>query len=80
MKHAGHGYHKTTIIHHHDGSHTTTHHAHPDHAAEGMKDKEYATGDHDQMIDGMMDHTSMPNPGEGEMAEPAAGGPAPAGA
>ena len=75
MKHAGHGYHKTVITHHHDGSHTVTHHVHPDHAHE-MKDKEYATGDHDAMIDGLMDHTSMPNPGEGQMAEPGAGGPA----
>ena len=64
-KHAGHGYHKTEIVHHADGSHTTTHHVHPDHAHE-MKDKSYATADHDGMLDGMMDNTSQENLGEAE--------------
>jgi hypothetical protein len=64
-KHAGHGYHKTEVTHHADGSHTTTHHVHPDHAHE-MKDKTYATADHDQMLDGMLDNTSQENPGEAE--------------
>lgn len=51
----------TTITHHDDGSHTTKHH-HED----GKSHKEYATADHDAMLDGMMDHTSAPNPGEAE--------------
>lgn len=65
----------TTVTHHDDGSHTTKHH-HED----GKSHKEYATGDHDAMMDGMMDHTSEPNPGEAEASAgmPPAGG-APAG-
>lgn len=74
-KHAGHGYHKTEIVHHADGSHTTTHHVHPDHAHE-MKDKSYATADHDGMLDGMMDNTSQANPGEAEAEAGAHGVPA----
>lgn len=51
----------TTITHHHDGSHTTKHH-HED----GTSHVEYAKHDHDGMIDGLMDHTAPPNPGEVE--------------
>jgi hypothetical protein len=64
-KHAGHGYHKTEIVHHDDGSHTVTHHVHPDHAHE-MKDKSYAAADHDGMLDGVIDNTGSPNEGEAE--------------
>jgi hypothetical protein len=70
-KHAGHGYKRTTIEHHDDGSHTT-HHEHEDGP---HMDKKYASEDHDGMIDGLMDHTSAPNPGEAE----AEAGPAPQG-
>lgn len=65
-----HKYSHTTVKHHDDGSHTTTHH----HESGDPKDnKEYATADHDGMVDGMMDHTSAPNPGEAEaQAGPAA--------
>ena len=74
-KHAGHGYKHTHIVHHHDGSHTV-HHEHED----GKSHKDYATADHDSMMDGLMDHTSAPNPGEMASAAPAGGGVAPAGA
>jgi hypothetical protein len=66
----------THIEHHDDGSHTTTHH-HED----GKSHKKYASADHDSMMDGLMDHTSAPNPGEAEAAPaaaPAAGAPPPA--
>lgn len=59
----------TTVTHHEDGSHTVKHH-HED----GKSHKEYATADHDGMMDGMMQHTSAMNPGEAE----ANAGPAPA--
>lgn len=50
----------TTIEHHSDNSHTTHHH----HESDPSKDVKYASGDHDQMMDGMMAHTSEPNEGE----------------
>lgn len=68
-----HKYTHSTIEHHDDGSHTTTHH-HED----GKSHEKYGTADHDAMIDGLMDHTSAPNPGEAEAVPPvAAGGAAP---
>ena len=73
-----HKYHKTTIEHHEDGSHTTEHH-HED----GKSHKKYASADHDAMLDGLMDHTSAPNPGEAQApppAAPAGAGAAPGGA
>lgn len=73
-KHAGHGHTHTHVEHHADGSHTV-HHVHEDGPAH---DKKYAAADHDGMIDGMMDHTSMPNPGEAE-AQAGPQGAAPAG-
>lgn len=52
----------THVEHHKDGSHTV-HHVHE----EGPhKDVKGAAGDHDAMIDHIMDHTSEPNPGEGQ--------------
>lgn len=59
-----HKYTHSTIEHHDDGSHTSTHH-HED----GKSHKKYASADHDAMLDGMMDHTSAPNPGEDQNAE-----------
>jgi hypothetical protein len=57
-----HKYTHTHIEHHSDGSHTT-HHVHED----GPKhDKKYASADHDSMLDGLLDHTGSPNPGEAE--------------
>jgi hypothetical protein len=54
----------THIEHHKDGSHTV-HHVHE----EGPhKDVKGAAGDHDAMLDHVMDHTSEPNPGEEAMA------------
>lgn len=75
-----HKYTDTHIEHHDDGSHTVTHH-HED----GKSHKKYAAADHDSMLDGLMDHTSEPNPGEAEsQPAPAAAGaaapPPPAGA
>ena len=60
----------THIEHHSDGSHTV-HHVHQDGPAH---DKKYAAADHDHLMDGMMDNTSAPNPGEA--VPPAPGGPA----
>jgi len=57
-----HKFHTTTVKHHKDGSHTTTHH----HEDGDHMNVEYATGDHDGMMDGMMHHTSEPD--EEEMA------------
>lgn len=76
-----HKFSSTHIEHHEDGSHTV-HHIHKDGSAH---DKKYAAADHDSMLDGMMDHTSEPNPGEAEaQPAPAAAGaaapPPPAGA
>ena len=80
-KHAGHGFTHTSILHHADNSHTVTHH----HEDGPQKDVTHAVGDHDAMMDSMMDHTSQPNPGEAEAqagpapaAAPAAAAPAPA--
>lgn len=54
----------THVEHHKDGSHTV-HHVHE----EGPhKDVKGAAGDHDAMLDHVMDHTSEPNPGEETMA------------
>jgi hypothetical protein len=68
-KHAGHGFTHTHVEHHADGSHTV-HHVHEDGP---HKDVKGAVGDHDGLMDHMMDHTSAPNPGEAEAnAGPAA--------
>lgn len=77
-KHAGHGYTHTHVEHHADGSHTV-HHVHEDGP---HKDVKGAVADHDALMDHMMAHTSMPNPGEAEAqagpaAPPAPGAPAP---
>jgi hypothetical protein len=59
-------YHHTTVHHHDNGSHTTTHHAHPSEDGKPGEDITYASEDHDGMMNGMMEHTSEPNPGEAE--------------
>jgi hypothetical protein len=83
----------TVIEHHDDGSHTVHHihqkHGHVHAVPEREGDVRGAAGDHDAMMDHIMDHTSQPNPGEGKdesnqplaagAAAPAAGAP-PAGA
>jgi hypothetical protein len=77
--HAGkkhHSFKRTTIEHHPDGSHTTEH----EHETDSSLNQKYATPDHDSMMDGMMQNTSAPNPGEpaaeaGPAAGPAAGAP-----
>ncbi len=59
----------TVTEHHGDGSHTI-HHIHEDNkfvAPPQMPgDVKSAVGDHDSMVDHLMDHTSNPNPGEGQ--------------
>jgi hypothetical protein len=55
-----HKYSHTHVIHHKDGSHSI-HHEHED----GVSHKDYARGDHDSMLDGMMEHTSEPDEQEG---------------
>lgn len=57
-----HKFHKTTIEHHQDGSHTIEHH----HEDGDHKNVRSGAGDHDAMIDHLMEHTSAPNPGEAE--------------
>lgn len=71
-----HPYTRTTIQHHDDNSHSI-HHEHKD----GKSHKDYARGDHDSMLDGILDNTSDMNPGEGNdeankalVTSPAAGG------
>lgn len=58
-----HKYSHTHITHHPDGSHSI-HHEHED----GKSHVDYARGDHDGMMDGMMEHTSEPDEEE-EAAE-----------
>jgi hypothetical protein len=65
-----HPYVHTHITHHDDGSHTI-HHEHHD----GKSHKSYAVADHDGMMDGLMDHTSAPNPGEAEASSGGAAAP-----
>ena len=63
-----HPYSHTVVEHHSDGSHTIHHinekhgHAHSVPTRDG--DVRGAAGDHDGMIDHLMDHTSAPNAGE----------------
>jgi len=59
----------TVIEHHGDGSHTI-HHIHEKHGFQHTApvrdgDVKGAAGDHDAMVDHLMDHTSEMNPGEG---------------
>lgn len=73
----------TVTEHHKDGSHTIHHihekhgHVHTTPVREG--DVKGAAGNHDEMMDHMMDHTSAPNEGEAT-PPPAAGAPPPAAA
>jgi hypothetical protein len=73
-----HKYTHTHVEHHSDGTHTV-HHVHEDGP---HKDSKSAVSSHDHLIDNMMDHTSQPNPGEGNdvnnapMAGPAGAPPA----
>jgi hypothetical protein len=67
----GHPYSHSHIEHFADGSHHV-HHVHE--SGDSKKDVHSGVADHDGMIDHIMDHTSMPNPGEAE----AQAGPVPA--
>ena len=58
LPHAGHGYTRTVIEHHDDGSHTL------EHTHEDGLHKKYAVGDIDSMHDGLEDHLGEPNDGE----------------
>lgn len=59
----------TVVEHHSDGSHTVHHihekHGHAHAVPKRDGDVKGSAGDHDQMIDHLMDHTSEMNPGEG---------------
>ena len=58
----------TVIEHHSDGSHTIHHihekHGHVHNVPVRDGDVKGAAGDHDAMVDHLMDHTSDMNPGE----------------
>jgi hypothetical protein len=60
------------VEHHSDGSHTV-HHVHEQHGFQGPAvregDVKGAAGDHDGMLDHVMDHTSAPNEGEDQDEE-----------
>jgi hypothetical protein len=63
-----HDFSHTVLEHHEDGS-ATVHHIHKKHghvhtAPKRDGDVKGSAGDHDQMIDHLMDNTSQPNPGE----------------
>jgi hypothetical protein len=76
----------TVTEHHKDGSHTIHHihekHGHVHSVPTRDGDVRGAAGDHDAMMDHIMDHTSAPNEGEDKdasnvaLAGPAAAGPA----
>ena len=74
-----------TIVEHHDDGTNTVHHVHEKHGHQGPSKREGdvkgTAGDHDAMMDHMMDHTSAPNPGEMNDAAnqpmPGAGAPPP---
>jgi hypothetical protein len=70
MRH--HNFSHTVTEHHDDGSHTI-HHVHKKHGFVGPEkrdgDVKGAAMNHDAMMDHIMDHTSMPNPGEGKNAD-----------
>jgi len=80
-----HDFSHTVVEHHDDGSHTVHHihkkHGHVHTAPKRDGDVKGSAGDHDAMIDHMMDHTSNMNAGEGHdeanqaLAAPAAGAP-----
>lgn len=58
-KHAGHGYRRTMIEHHDDGSHTMEHEG-----ADGQPNKKYAVSCLDCVHDGLEDHLGEANDGE----------------
>jgi hypothetical protein len=63
-----HPYSHTVVEHHNDGSHTIHHihqkHGHVHNVPVRDGDMRGAAGDHDGMMDHIMDHTSAPNHGE----------------
>lgn len=68
-----HPYSHTVIEHHGDDSHTVHHihekHGHVHNVPTREGDVRGAAGNHDGMMDHIMDHTSAPNPGEGKDAD-----------
>lgn len=63
-KHAGHGYTKTTMEHHPDGS-VTLEHIHED----GVSHKKYAVSDLDGAHDGLEDNLRVPEEKEEKLEE-----------
>lgn len=65
-----HPYSHSVVEHHKDGSHTIHHinesHGHVHNVPTRDGDVRGAAADHDGMMDHMMDHTGMPNAGEGQ--------------
>ena len=61
-KHAGHGFKRTSVEHHTDGSHTV-HHQHEDGASSDVK---HAAANMDAVHDSMQNNLGTPNPGEAE--------------
>lgn len=63
-----HPYSHSVVEHHKDGSHTVHHihekHGHQHNVPVRDGDVKGAAGNHDEMVDHMMDHTTGPNPGE----------------
>jgi len=59
-KHAGHGFHRTSVEHHKDKSHTV-HHQHESGAAHDVK---HAVANLDGVHHSMEDNLGQPNPGE----------------
>jgi hypothetical protein len=70
--HAGHGFSRSHVENHADGSHTVHH----EHSEGPHKDVKHAVADLDGVHDSLQDHLGMPNPGEAE----ANAGPSPAAA
>jgi len=64
IPHAGHGYHRTTVTHHDDGS-ATIKHEHED----GKSHKEYAVGDLDGVHDGLEDCLRLAEETEAKLKE-----------
>lgn len=65
-----HDFSHTVVEHHDDGSHTVHHihkkHGHVHTVPKRDGDVKGSAGDHDALMDHMMDHTSAMNPGEGK--------------
>jgi hypothetical protein len=71
MKHPRHGFHKTEIEHHHDGSHTIHHHH-----VDPEQSIHHAVPDHDAMMDSMQKNLGEAAP-DAQIPEPQGAAPEP---